>query len=327
MVRPAKIAIANKGNVIAQKVFPGITEASRKAVLAFRVSGQIVELPVRAGQALKKGALIARLEQSTYRNTLADRKATFDLTKIELDRQQKLYDQKHVAKSKLDVARTNFEAASAALKQAQDDLRYTRLTAPYDGMMSRIDVEAFQNIQAKEPIAAYQGTDNIDVVFNVPEDIFLRVNRENTNGGHVLVRFDSLPGRTFDAYYREHDTLPDTQTRSFKVTVSMPLPKDLTVLPGMSVSVIVDLTKIMGGTTSGVLVPVEAVFEDAGQTWVWKLDAEDAVRKTQVTVEKISGESAEVIEGLSDGDRVVAAGVSYLSEGQKVRSLKKERGL
>ncbi len=326
LLRPAKIATAVSGSGQQIKTFPGITEATQKSVLAFRVSGQIIELPVRSGHEIKQGDLIARLDDALYRNTLTDRKATFELAKTELDRQQTLYEQKHVAKSTLDVARSAFQAAKAALKQAQDDVAYTRLTAPYDGVISRIDVDNFQNVQAQEPIVQFESIDNIDVVFNVPESLFLRINEDNTNGGHVLVRFDALPERIFDAWYREHETLPDASTRSFKVTVTMPRPQDLTVLPGMSVNVEVDLSRVLGGMP-GVLVPLEAVFEETGQTWVWKLDDANVAHKTEVTAERIEGEGVLVSEGLGDGDRVIAAGVSFVREGQKIRPLVKERGL
>ena len=327
LVRPAKIATATSQMEEHNKIFPGVTEATRRSTLAFRVSGQVVELPIRAGQLLKEGDLIARLDDATYRNTLSDRKAKYQLAKTEYDRQKVLFNQKHVAKSRLDEARSNFEAAEAAYKLAKDDLSYTRLTAPYEGLVSRIDIDNFQNVQAKEAIVQYQGAKEIDVVFNVPESLFLKLNENNTNNGHVLVRFDAMPERTFDAYYREHETVPDTTTRSFKVTVSMPRPDNLTVLPGMSVNVSVNLSQVYNTANEGVLLPLEAVFEEADQNWVWKLDDANVAHKTAVKTKGIEGTNIRVLEGLNEGERVIAVGVSYVREGQKVRPIVKERGL
>ncbi|WP_135079187.1 efflux RND transporter periplasmic adaptor subunit [Terasakiella sp. SH-1] len=327
LVRPAKIAIAQNQAALHEKVFPGVTEATRRSTLAFRVNGQVVELPVRAGQLIKKGDLIARIDDASYRNTLADRHAKYKLAKMEFERQKVLFSQKHVAKSRLDEARSTFEAADAAYKLAKDDVSYTKLTAPYDGMISRIDIDNFQNIQAKEPIVEFQGAKEIDVVFNVPESLFLKLNKDNTNGGHVLVRFDAMPETTFDAWYREHETVPDATTRSFKVTVSMPRPLGLTVLPGMSVTVSVNLSKVFNTNKEGVLIPLEAVFEAEEQTWVWKLDDNNAARKTAVTTSGIEKENIRITDGLTDKDRVIAVGVTYVREGQKVRPIVKERGL
>ncbi len=327
LVRPAKIATATNQIAEHNKVFPGVTEATRRSTLAFRVSGQVIELPIRAGQLLKEGDLIARLDDATYRNNLSDRKAKYQLAKTEFDRQKVLFSQKHVAKSRLDEARSNFEAADAAYKLAKDDLSYTRLTAPYDGLVSRIDIDNFQNVQAKENVVQYQGAKEIDVVFNVPESLFLKLNKDNTNNGHVLVRFDAMPDRTFDAFYREHETVPDATTRSFKVTVSMPRPENLTVLPGMSVNVSVNLSQVYKTDNAGFLLPLEAVFNEADATWVWKLDSENVAHKTQVKTKGIEGKNIRILDGIDEGDRVIAVGVSYVQEGQKVRPIVKERGL
>ncbi|SCA57528.1 Multidrug ABC transporter [Candidatus Terasakiella magnetica] len=327
IVRPAKIALVIDRTAQHEKVFPGVTEATRRSTLAFRVNGQIIDLPVRAGQLIKQGETIARLDDASYQNTLTDRHAKYQLAKTEFDRQKVLFKQKHVAKSRLDEARSTFEAAQASYKLAKDDLSYTKLVAPYDGMISRIDIDNFQNIQAKEPIVEFQGAKEIDVVFNVPESLFLKLNKNNTNGGHVLVKFDSMPEKTFDAWYREHETVPDATTRSFKVTVSMPRPKGLTVLPGMSVTVSVNLSKVFSSDTPGVLIPLEAVFEADSKTWVWKLDENNTAHKTAVKTTGIEKENIRVIEGLKANDRVIAVGVTYVREGQKVRPIVKERGL
>ncbi|MBE7635880.1 efflux RND transporter periplasmic adaptor subunit [Sneathiella sp. P13V-1] len=327
IIRPAKIIEVGAGSGILTKVFPGITEASRKSELAFRVSGPINDLPVRAGQELKQGDLIARLDDARYQNVLADRKATYDLTRIELERRQQLQKKNHVSKSTLDIARTNFEGAKAALKQARDDLQYTRLVAPYDGIVSRILVENFENVQAKQTIVLFQGNQNIDVAFNVPEDLLVRVNEGNTNGGLVHVKFDSVPDQVFEAYYKEHETLPDASTRSFRVVVSMPIPTGLTALPGMSVNVIVDVSQIIGEQKNDLSVPVEAVFEKDGGTWVWLVKSDNTVTKTRVAVKRIEGDQLLISQGLIEGNRVIAAGVDYLREGQTVRALPKERGL
>ena len=326
VVRPAKIIKVSSGSGPKFKTFPGITEASEKSELAFRVSGEIVELPVHAGQILKKGDLIARLDDASFQNVLADRKANYDLTRIELERRQQLQKKNHVSKSTLDIARTNFESARAALKQAQEDLQYTRLLAPYDGMVSRTLVENFENIQAKQTVVQYQGNDNMDISFNVPEDLLLRMNTETTKG-QVLIRFGSLPDRDFVAFYKEHETLPDQATRSFRVVVTMPMPEGITVLPGMSVNVILDTRDIMGQKTAGVKVPVEAVFEAEGKVWVWQLKPDNTVSRTRVEVDRIDGDSILLKKGIIEGARIIAAGVSHIREGQTVRELPKERGL
>ncbi|HAU29870.1 MAG TPA: efflux RND transporter periplasmic adaptor subunit [Rhodospirillaceae bacterium] len=325
--RPAKIAIARTMDEQKTRIFPGVTEATRKTDLAFRVGGQVVAIPVLAGQAIKQGDLIARLDDAPYRATLADRKARYDLAQVNYTRQKTLFEKKQVAKSRLDEAVSSFEAAQAALTLAQDDLTHTRLTAPYDGLISRIDIDAFQNVQAQQPVAQIQGMATIDVIFNVPENLFVLLKKENAGIGNVQIRLDSMPDKIFDARYREHETTPDVTTRSYKVNVSMPRPEGITLLPGMSASVIVDLSSLYRDQGHSVLVPMESVFDEGGKTFVWHLDESNIATKAPVVVEGLEGTSIRIRDGLAPGDRVIAVGAAQIHEGQRVRPLVRERGI
>lgn len=327
VVRPVKIAQVQSASLSRERIFPGITEATRKATLAFRVSGQVVELPIHAGQRLKEGDLIARLDASVYQNTLLDRKAKYELAKTEYNRQKVLFEQKHVAKSRLDEAYSTFEAAHAAYKLAEDDVAYTKLHAPYDGVVSRKLIDNFQNVQAKEPVVQFQGADAIDITFDVPESLFQRLTRQNTGDEIIRVRFDTKPDQLYLAKYSEHETLPDSETRSFKVTATMAMPTDLTVLQGMSVDVIVDVSSILEQGLSGFLIPLEAVFDVDNVQYVWVVGPEGRVEKRKITVADLMEDQIRITDGLKEGEQVVAVGVSYISEGQKVRPLVKERGL
>ncbi|HAT85540.1 MAG TPA: hypothetical protein DCS30_06080 [Rhizobiales bacterium] len=329
VVRPAKIITAKSSLNNLEKTFPGITEASRKSVLAFRVTGQISNFPALSGQELKKGTLIAKLDETPFLNTLAERQASYDLAQTELKRSKALFEKKHLSKAGLDRVQSQFDIAAAALKRAKDDLGYTSLVAPYDGVVAQTQAERFQNIQAGVPIAEFHGNKNIDVTFNVPESLFLMLDRDKAEeNNEVSVAFDALPEHKFTAWYRKHESVPDVATRSFKVTVSMPRPTQLSVLPGMSVNVSFDLGKLVKQQAQkGLLIPLEAVFDQDGKRWVWKLNADNIAKKTEVSVQGIDHGMLRVTDGLNEGDRLIAVGVTHIVEGQKVRPFKKERGL
>ena len=327
--RPAKIATAHRTALSLPKSFPGITTASRKAILSFRIDGQIESFPVHAGQILKQGDLIARLDAEPYRTVVTSRKASFDLAKINLERTKTLLEQKHVAQSTFDTAETNFTAAKAALKAAQDDVAYTELRAPFDGVVAKTYVERYQTVEAGTQIAQFLGTTDVDVEFNVPENLFLRFNPRKLKVMPTLnIRFDALPDKSYKAFFKEIDTIPDTVTRSYKVTVTMPRPDELTVFPGMSVTASLNLADLLSNSDDGgVLVPLESVFDENGKRWVWKLDGNNEAHKTEVKVYGIQEGELRISEGLQDGDRIIAIGVSYVTEGMRVRTFKKEGGL
>nr|WP_321457440.1 efflux RND transporter periplasmic adaptor subunit [uncultured Cohaesibacter sp.] len=327
--RPAKIATARQVAINLPKSFPGVTKASRNAILSFRVDGQIEDFPVRSGQILKKGDLIARLDDTPYRNVVAAQQAAYDLAKISLERTKTLYEQAHVAKSTLDTATTNYSSAEAALKSAKDNVHYTSLFAPFDGVVAKTNVERYQTVSAGTSIIQFQDVKDIDIEFSVPEKLFLRFNPSKLAVMPKLnIQFDALPDKTFVATYKEIDTIPDSVTRSYKVTVTMPRPNTMTIFPGMSVTASLNLAAMLSNNDDGgVLIPLEAVFEQNGKHWVWKVSDDNKTHKTEVNVYGIQDGSIRISKGLKNGDRVIAIGVSYVTEGMEVRAFKKEDGL
>ena len=77
----------------------------------------------------------------------------------------------------------------------------------------------------------------------------------------------------------------------------------------------------------GLLVPVEAVFEQNGKKWVWSVDSEMRAQQILVEVGRFEGDALEILGGLSAESRVIAAGVSYIRKGMLVKPIVKERGL
>jgi len=327
-LRPVKIAIAQSAAGLRTRTFPGVTEAARKSTLTFRVGGLVQRLPVKAGQKIRKGELIAGLDEIPYRNVVRDREAKYQLARARHDRQVVLFGKKLIAKSSLDEAEAALKEARAALDNARLDLKHTSLRAPYDGLIARVHLDNYQNVAANAPVVTMQGADKIDIVFSVPEQLLLRARRGQAAKTPFKIRFDTDTERVFIARYRKHDSIPDTATRSYRVVLEMPNPEDLLILPGMSVTVEADLSALEKDSGApGVLVPVEAVFEQDGKTYVWRVDDGDVSHKATVIAAGIEGRHIRLTGGLEAGQRVIAAGVSQITENMRVRPLTKERGL
>ena len=100
------------------------------------------------------------------------------------------------------------------------------------------------------------------------------------------------------------------------------------LLPGMSVDFILDHSSIaLSNDLNGLLIPVESVFDENNQQWVWKVGDDMRVVKTLVVVAGIDKDMIRITKGLIAGDKIIANGVTYLTEGQKIRPFYKERGL
>ncbi|WP_341503906.1 efflux RND transporter periplasmic adaptor subunit [Gallaecimonas sp. GXIMD4217] len=328
--RPVKLHYIGATDDAQVRHFPGEVSSTDGSTLAFRLPGQIVELPVRNAQEVTKDQLLAKLDDTDYRNQLLDRQAQFELAEAQFNRAVQMLEKKLIPQATFDEAKAKRTQAQAALRLARDNMAYTELRAPYDGVIAKRLVENFQFVQAKEPIFQLQNDEMIDVVIQVPERLISRV-RKDAVGYQPEVRFEGAPELSFKARYKEHDAIADAATRTFRVILTLAKPEQLNVLPGMSVDVAVEMNKVFSiDDLPKLTVPVEAVFQpdDKEGSFVWRYDAETGTVQLQaVTLGQVVSGGVEITQGLSAGDTVVAAGVSFLEQGQRVRPLAKERGL
>lgn len=328
-VRPAKIVQAHSARLNALRSFPGVTEATRHSELSFRVGGQLESLPAKPGMKFEAGEVLAQLDRAVYRNNLADRQAKYDLAKSQYEKISSLLAQNYTSDSAVDEAEANLRATKAALDDARDNLTYTTLKAPFNGVIAHVGVENHQTVAANQVILELQSVDTLDVRYSVPESLLGQI-KPTVDPKDICaqVSFNAYPNRSYQACFKEYETKPDPVTRSYSVVHTMARNQDFPALPGMAVTVRLDLSQFLAGDNiTGVLVPIEAVFEVDGQAYVWRVDTEQQVHKVAVKVGQVQGDYLYLLAGLNAGDSVVAAGVSYLHEGDKVRALVKERGI
>lgn len=314
--RPAKLFNVSVGNAQFVRNFPATTEAGDKAVLTFRVPGQLQTIDVLAGQAVEKGELLATLNPDEYTVLQQQALANFRLADVQYQRMKKLRVDKVVSEQDFDQSKANHNSAKAFLEQAQANLRYTRLIAPYNGTVSLILAENYEFIGAKQVVMNVQTNEVLKVIFQISDQLLNRF--ANASQPEATMKFDAFPERSFPLTFQEVDTEADSITGSYKVTMVMDRPTDLGILPGMSGSV--TLVSSQGSFTQ---IPHNALFEEQGRTCVWRVDDNGIVRKAQVTL----NEKRQVLSGLEDGDQIVISGVSQIEAGIKVREWVKERGL
>ena len=336
VARPAKLFTVVGPNEMMMRSFPGEVQASDEANMAFRVSGKLVEFPANRGIPVQKGDLLARLDPSDYQATVNQTRAQYDLAVAQFKRAAELIDRQLVSQSEYEQREALMKVRKSNLTQAQNNLDYTRLVAPFDGVVARRMAENFENVTTGQVVLILQTKKMIDVIVDIPESIVARVERVRAERQptSVQVRFGSSSDRTYTAEYKEHETNADPATLTFKVTFSLPTPEDLNVLPGMSATVITDLSELFSVETIATLVPIEAVFSaedqplDADLRQVWIVDP-DSMRTSRrdVKVGPLTGQNIAILEGLEAGELIVAAGVNAVQEGMWIRPMERERGL
>jgi multidrug efflux system membrane fusion protein len=338
VVRPVKIIeLESRGESLARK-YPGKVQAQKRVDLAFQVHGPLIELPVNEGQEVGEGDLLARIDPRDFRTVLrnaegqlAKAKAALDLAQSEYKRVLSIRDEDPgaVSGSMIDQKReavgraeADITSVAAAVDAAKDQLSYTYLRAPFDGVVAKRHVDNFQEVRAKQAIVSLDDANVIEIIIDVPETIMATVKKDRPVS-KIVVEFASAPGKEYPLTVKEYATRADPTTQTYRITLQMPRPEDLNVLPGMTATVV---GYVPEETSSGdqFVVPALAVFADeAGQAHVWVVDKDSMkVQQRKVTTGELTGsKSIQILEGLKSGEMIATTGVTQLREGMQVSDL------
>ncbi len=336
-IRPVKQMKVSGSLAGKTRKLPGTVRASDRVDLAFQVPGPLVELPVKEGQKVKKGTLVARIDPRDYDTNLrnaegllakAEAGLTYAVAEYHRYVKVKQTDAGAVSDSMValklaaeKVARAELQSAKAAVSAARDQLAYTRLKAPFDGVIARKYVDNYQEVLAKEAILSLQNVANVEVLIDVPELMIAPIRKTKPS---FYAEFAADPTRRFDLRVKEFATQADSVTQTYRVVLVMPAPSGINILPGMTVNVSIEFTEEFEGG-SEILIPAIAVFADnAGKSQVWVIDPKtQKVQRRAVTTGDLSGnDSIRIVSGLNTDEIIAISGVSKLREGQAVRALK-----
>lgn len=333
VTRPVKLFRVEGGSGGGIRTFPGRVDASQRAELAFRVSGRLQEILVKEGDLVQEGQVLARLDPTDYQIALEDREATYDNASRNFERGRELVVDGNISRIDFDRMEANFRSAAAALSQAKRDLEYTVMVSPFTGRIAERKVENFEEISARQTIFSLQNINKLDVIIDIPESLLRSVRgsaRDDDPMGsgetsaersevRAWAKFEGRPDQRFPLSPKEIATKADPQTRTFRATLTMDAPTSFNVLPGMTASVVLDISHLVND--EGVRwVPVRSVQADSGLSpRVWVLDPESmTVSPRDVEIGRMSGDMIEITGGLEGGEEIVAVGAPYLAEGMRV---------
>ena len=328
--RPVKTYVIGGGEAGEIRRLPARVYASQRAEISFRVQGLIVELPAKEGDLVEKGQLLAQLDQQDYKTKVNDRQAKFDEAEANFERAQDLIKKDFISKTDFDKLEANYKTAKADLEQAELDLSYTSMTAPFDGVVARRYVQNNEEVRRKQAVLALQNAQQLDIKFDVPERLLLRLKsveerqqRDPADRPTIAYARFTSNGPRYPLIFKEIATRADAQTRTFEATFMLDTPQGITVLPGMTAEVQLDLAALYGPTDLDMLIPNTAVFADpsgAARKLVWVVDQDTmTVQAREVETGMLVDDRIRIVSGLEAGESVVTAGLHHLEDGQQVR--------
>lgn len=316
----------------------GNTAPIKSVDLVARVQGFLELIDYKDGDFVKEGAPLFAIEPETYKLKLdqaraAEAGAQASLKQAEADyrRQVDLVARQAVAQATLDTSTSNRDNAQANLQQAQANTRiaevnfgYTKVTAPFDGIVSAHLVSIGELVGASSPtqLATIVALDPIYVNFNVNEQDVLRVREEARRRGLTAADLKSVPvevGLQTETGYPHRGKLDyaaptiNQTTGTLAVRGVIPNP-DRVLLPGYFVRVRVPVDK----QPSALLVPDTALGSDQSGRYLLVVTTENVVEQRKVQTGPLEGDLRVIESGIKPEDRVVAAGLLRAVPGQKV---------
>ncbi len=317
VVRPVKVIIADRAGFL-EKDFAGMATADDAVNLAFKVSGQVLAMPVSEGEAVAKGRLLAELDPRDIELQVAADRSAFEQARSQLARMERLVQHEAVSQQEVEAARTRFTQSQSAYENTLDMLKETKLRAPFASVVERKYVDIYERVQAGQTIIRVVNPISTSVKFTLPESGLPLLTSDSTG---FSVTFDNYRDVRFAARLKEY---VKTSSDASGYPVSLKLidvdPSRYRIVPGMSCVVTM---RSVDPQPDAVSVPLSAIYAPAqGDTYVWIVTADDRVARRKVTLGELYGRNRVIVNsGVVAGDRVVTAGVYRLREGERVRIL------
>ncbi len=321
MVKPVKLLAVKDLSVEDSDAFLARIDATHRAQLSFQVSGEIEQLLVRMGHEVKEGEVLATLDPKDLQLALDSTQAQYALAKTKWQRAKSLYSKKLISTDAYDQQETLYKGALANLEQAKTDLSYTKIIAPFDGVVSYTYVKPFQVIGEKQEILNLIDNTSLDVSFTLPVTYAESVSLSSLQNADMWVTMDSEPDKRIPGTFKEISTQPNSDTNSYEAIVTITRPSDRNLLTGMTGQVHIAKQNV----SKAMALPESAwVNKDMNQGVVWVMDGTTRqVQKMTLSLNEGGGIEA----GLDSEDYVVVAGVERLVEGQVVKAWVREGGI
>ena len=331
-----------------QRRFPSLVQPSDETPMSFEISGQLTEVDLEVEQRVSAGDTLTSIDETTLRLELQQARASLDQAEASLNnartdfqRKSTLLETGNVTQAAYDTSETNLRSAESQADQsmqqyaiATERLEKAVLRAPFDAIISNVDVRSFSNVAAGQTVVSLYSENAYEVEFTVPATVI----NDLTLGDEALVEITDLAGRTVNGRIKELGARAG-QVSAFPVVVA--LEEDLPGLKaGMSADVVVTVS-LLEDSNIGFLVPLNCIhlsgsktLQDGasirdgggGQAQVFVFDPETStVSRRTIYTAGVRENQVIVVGGLSAGELIASAGVSYLTDGQKVRRLPNAR--
>ncbi len=313
-------------DVISARVFPAQVIAFKDIDVSFKLAGKIKNINVKEGDYVKKGQIIATLDDVDYKYNLE--KIEPNLKKLEADykRAQELFREQVASKAYLEEVEDSYFTVKKSYEYAKTQLSETVLKSPYAGTILKKYAEEQEYVNPGTLVFSLSSSDKIEIESFFTEKVIQSVVKSKSQGYDVKASFSASDNKYYTVDLSEFSSVIDPITQSYRVKYIMKRPKDISIFAGMIAYLHVEpkkqktLSKSKVAKTE-IYVPISSVNNFNNRDFVWVVGTNNTVSRRYVELGGTSADNVLIKSGLKDGERIVQAGVHFIKDGQKVNIL------
>ncbi|MEC9134560.1 MAG: efflux RND transporter periplasmic adaptor subunit [Bacteroidota bacterium] len=292
---------------------------TRQNVLLYpEYTGTLKKIYVEEGQEVKKGKLLAQIDDAGLKNQLEQLQIQTALSKTTYERTQRLWDQNIGAEMQLLKAKAAYESQLKTIAQLKKQLQRTQILAPFSGVIDEIVANTGANLlPGQTPVMRIVNLKKMYTEASVPERYLSQIKKGTT----ATVKIPMLD-REYPTTVRQIGNFINPNNRSFRVETPLPNPDEM-IKPNLSCKL-----KIKDySNPEALMIPLRIIKENAvGKKYIFKLnpDGKDQVYRTEQTfiqLGKNSIDKVEVLVGIQSGDLLVDEGATIVENNQRVKNI------
>lgn len=291
------------------KIFvTGSVIAQDEVFLQAEASGRIVSLSLTEGGFVKKGTLLAKINDADLQAQRRRAALNLELAQIREARQRQLLDNRAISQQDYDIVMNEVNTIKAEIDLIDANIAKTEIRAPFDGLVGLRSVSEGGFVTVGTRLATLQNVDRIRIEFSVPERYAASV-RTGESISFTRQGSDQTYQATISAIEPRID--PNTRTLAIRATALNPQRR---ILPGAFAQITYSLREI----ENALMVPAEAFVPESGQIFVF-LHKSGKAQRVAVQTGIRTDAQIQVLEGVAPGDTVLTTGILQLREGMPVR--------
>lgn len=307
---PVQVINPSRGDISSFLLYSSNVDSEKMVDIYPMTSGIIEKINYDEGDLVKKGAVLAVLDDREAAINEKKARLNYEQLKVEFNRQEEIYKKDLISKEDYERLKFGLESALLDWKQAQLLLSYTRITSPISGAVSKRHIKIGNKITSAQLAFSVVNFNEKIAVVNIPGQ-----ERENLYLKQESIIIDG--SRKVPGFVKRISPAIDPESGTFKVTVEISDNKNT-----LAVGQFVNVKIVKKVHKNVVLLTKDALIYDGGKIFVFIVDKENKAKKRPVKTGFEDGSRVEVTEGLTDKEKVVTAGKSSLRNNTLVKIIK-----